>query len=128
MKGKPVIAYRAGGIPLQIQEGMNGYLVEVGDTEQVARHLYDLLTNDDLYHNMSMAAPYLASKDYTVQNALCWLFLAVYLLEHEKIEGHYQSAKELAHGYFRQNGDGDHAPISHPALVTRQAVENLSNP
>jgi hypothetical protein len=117
MKGKPVIAYRAGGIPLQIQEGMNGYLVEVGDTEQVARHLYDLLTNDDLYHNMSMAAPYLVSKDYlTVPNALCWLFLAVYLLEHGKIEGHYQSVKELAHGYFTQNGDSDHAPIPHPAV------------
>jgi len=117
MKGKPVIAYRAGGIPLQIQEGMNGYLVEVGDTAQVARHLYDLLTNDDLYHNMSMAAPYLVSKDYhTVPNALCWLFLAVYLLEHEKIEGHYQSVKELAHGYFTQNGDSDHAPTPHPAV------------
>jgi glycosyltransferase involved in cell wall biosynthesis len=105
MKGKPVVAYRAGGIPLQIQEGMNGYLVEVGDTEQVARHLYDLLTNEDLFHNMSMAAPFLASKEYrTVPNALCWLFLAVYLLEYGKIEGHYQSVKELAHRYFTQSG------------------------
>jgi glycosyltransferase involved in cell wall biosynthesis len=110
MKGRPVIAYRAGGIPLQIQEGMNGYLVEVGDTEQVARHLYDLLTNEDLYHNMSVAAPFLASKEYrTVPNALCWLFLAVYLLEHGKIEGHYQSVKELAHRYFTQRGDSDHS-------------------
>ncbi|GAC1520820.1 MAG: glycosyltransferase [Ktedonobacteraceae bacterium] len=110
MKGKPVIAYRAGGIPLQIQEGLDGYLVEVGDTGQVARHLYDLLTNDDLYQKMSLAAASLASKDYrTVPNAICWLFLAVYLLEHVKIEGHYQSVKAWAHRYFAQSDDGDHA-------------------
>jgi len=109
MKGKPVIAYRAGGIRLQIQEGRDGFLVEVGDTGQVAQHLYDLLTNDDLYQQMSLAAPYLASRDYrTVPNALCWLFLAVYLLEHGKMEGQYQSVQAWAHHFFATSDESDH--------------------
>jgi glycosyltransferase involved in cell wall biosynthesis len=101
MKGKPVIAYKAGGIPLQIRDGLDGFLVEVGDTGQVAQHLYELLTNNDLYRRMSLAAPGLASKDYrTVPNAICWLFLAVYLLEHGKIEGQYQAVKAWADRSF----------------------------
>ena len=97
MKGKPVIAYRTGGIPLQIQDGVNGFLVEVGDTTQVAQHLYDLLTNNDLYQKMSHAAARFASKDYlTVPNAICWLFLALFLLEHDKMKGDYQPVLEMA--------------------------------
>lgn len=50
---------------------------------------------------MSQAAPYLASKDYlTVPNAVCWLFLALSLLEHGKIKGNYQSVLEMARRAF----------------------------
>ena len=38
-KGKPVIAYRTGGIPLQIRHGMAGYFVRSGDTKKVAEYL-----------------------------------------------------------------------------------------
>ncbi|KAI9687559.1 MAG: hypothetical protein M1822_002169 [Bathelium mastoideum] len=37
--GVPIIATRAGGIPLQVWEGKSGFLVEPGDTEAVARYL-----------------------------------------------------------------------------------------
>jgi len=50
--GKPVVATRAGGIPLQIQHGKTGFLVDVGDTEAVANHLFDLYTDDDLYNQV----------------------------------------------------------------------------
>lgn len=75
--------------------------MEVGDIEQVAKHLYDLLTNNDLYQKMSYAAARLASKDYlTVPNAICWLFLALSLLEHDKLQGDYQSVLEMARRAF----------------------------
>ena len=48
--GKPIIATRAGGIPLQVQHGKNGFLVEVGDSEAVSRHLYDLWLDDELFN------------------------------------------------------------------------------
>jgi glycosyltransferase involved in cell wall biosynthesis len=51
-KNVPVIAYKAGGIPLQIKHGFNGYLVDIGDYEQVAEHLYDLFANHELYSNL----------------------------------------------------------------------------
>ncbi len=100
-KGKPVVAYRSGGIPLQIEDSVNGFLVDVGDTDQVAAHLYELLTNKDTYQKMSRAAASHYNKDYlTVSNAICWLFLAIWLSENGKIEGHYQYVKDMARGYF----------------------------
>lgn len=76
-KGKPVIATRAGGIPLQVQDRKNGFLVDVGDTDAVARHLYDLWTDDDLYTSMSEYASRSVSDEVsTVGNALTWLYLA----------------------------------------------------
>ena len=97
MKGKPVVAYKVGGIPLQIQNGITGHLVEVGDITQVAQHLYDLLTDESHYQRMSKAAAELAGKDYlTIPNAICWLYLALQLVNGEKLEGHYQWVRALA--------------------------------
>lgn len=103
MKGKPMIAYMTGGIPLQVEDKINGYLVEVGNTTQVSEHLYQLLTDPELYISMSSAASTLANKDYlTVPNAICWLYLAVTLLKGEKITGNYQWVKSLAMAAYKQ--------------------------
>lgn len=98
MKGKPIIAYRVGGIPLQIEDGIDGYLVdEVGNTTQVALHLYDLLTDQNLYARMCRAAEERANRDYlTVPNAICWLYLALKLVNGEQLEGYHQWVKALA--------------------------------
>jgi glycosyltransferase involved in cell wall biosynthesis len=97
MKGKPVIAYRVGGIPLQIQEDVNGFLVEVGSTEQVAEHLFTLLTNEEVYTAMSKAASDFANLDYlTIPNAICWLYLSLQLLKGVEMDGQYQWVKLLA--------------------------------
>jgi glycosyltransferase involved in cell wall biosynthesis len=97
MKGKPVIAYQVGGIPLQIEHGVTGFLVEAGHTTQVARHLYDLLTDKRAYRRMSEAAVQRAKKDYlTVPNAICWLYLANQLANSELPQGNYQWVKALA--------------------------------
>ncbi len=101
MKGKPVIAYNTGGIPLQIQDGISSYLIEVGNTTQVAQHLYTLLTDGEKYQRMSQAAAERACKDYlTVPNAICWLYLAQELVNGRKLEGHYQWVKALAEQNF----------------------------
>ena len=78
--GKPVVATRAGGIPLQIQHGKNGFLVDVRDTEAAANHLFDLYTNNDLYTQMGHHAEASVSDEVgTVGNAACWLYLAAKL-------------------------------------------------
>lgn len=75
--GKPIVATKAGGIPLQVQHGKNGFLVETGDTAAVAEHLYNLWMDQDLYNRMSEYASVSVSDEVgTVGNALCWLYLA----------------------------------------------------
>ncbi|RUP43019.1 hypothetical protein BC936DRAFT_137767 [Jimgerdemannia flammicorona] len=76
-KGVPVIAYQAGGIPLQIQHGRTGYLVPVGDTSNVASLLFELFSNGELRERMSIAAKETPTEEYwTVVNAINWLFLS----------------------------------------------------
>lgn len=76
-KGKPIIATKAGGIPLQVVHGQSGFLVEPGDYKAVAKHLYHLLTDDALYTRMSQyAATHVSDEVGTVGNALAWLYLA----------------------------------------------------
>ncbi|KAI0073416.1 trehalose synthase [Panus rudis PR-1116 ss-1] len=76
--GKPVIASRTGGIPLQIVDGKSGYLCDVGDNEGVAKHMYDLYTDDQLFNEMSeYARTHVSDEVSTVGNALAWMYLAV---------------------------------------------------
>lgn len=85
--GKPVVACRTGGIPLQIQHGKSGYLCEVGDNAAVAKHLYDLYTDDELYNKMSKFAKENVSDEVgTVGNAAAWLYLAAMYSRGEKIK------------------------------------------
>ncbi|WKT52466.1 hypothetical protein QSH57_002980 [Fusarium oxysporum f. sp. vasinfectum] len=75
--GRPVVATKTGGLPLQIKDSVNGFLVEPGDWKAVASHLMDLFTNNALYERMSYAARTGVSDEVgTVSNALCWFYLA----------------------------------------------------
>lgn len=76
-KGKPVIATNCGGIPLQVQHGKNGFLVEAGDWHAVAKHLLTLWTDEALYEEMCAFAKVSVSDEVgTVGNALSWFYLA----------------------------------------------------
>jgi glycosyltransferase involved in cell wall biosynthesis len=84
-KGVPIIATKAGGIPLQVQDGKSGFLVEPGDSSAVAKHLHHLFTDDEAYHDMSkFAHDHVSDEVGTVGNALCWLYLADTLTKQEK--------------------------------------------
>ncbi|KAH7125028.1 hypothetical protein B0J13DRAFT_647177 [Dactylonectria estremocensis] len=75
--GRPIIATKAGGIPLQVKDKINGFLVNPGDWKAVAGHLMGLFTNDDLHKKMSYAAKTGVSDEVsTVGNALGWFYLA----------------------------------------------------
>ncbi|KAI9299653.1 hypothetical protein BJ944DRAFT_235515, partial [Cunninghamella echinulata] len=75
-KGVPVIAYEAGGIPLQIIHEKTGYLVPVGQTERVVDYLYQLFTDKNLRNTLSQAAKELLTEEYfTVWNAISWIFM-----------------------------------------------------
>lgn len=76
--GIPVVASRTGGIPLQIEHGKSGYLTTAGDNDAVAKHLFDLYTDEALYRKMSQyAKTHVSDEVGTVGNAAAWLYLAV---------------------------------------------------
>ncbi|KAI5239283.1 trehalose synthase [Aureobasidium subglaciale] len=76
-KGIPVITTRAGGIPLQVEDGKSGFLVDSGDYRVVAEYMYKLFTDEELYSTMSKyAASHVSDEVSTVGNMLSWLYLA----------------------------------------------------
>jgi len=85
-KGRPVVAYKTGGIPLQIEDEKTGFLVERGNCEAVADKLHKLMTDQALYEEMSKAAVQRLNPNYfTAHNALKWLELANWLSAGEKL-------------------------------------------
>ncbi|KAL7808748.1 UDP-Glycosyltransferase/glycogen phosphorylase [Trichoderma aethiopicum] len=74
--GRPVIASFAGGIPLQVKDKINGFLVQPGDWRAVAGHLMELFTDVKLHERMAQAAKTGVSDEVgTVGNALSWYYL-----------------------------------------------------
>ena len=105
--GKPVIATLAGGIPLQVQHGKNGFLVNVGDTEAVADRLFELWMDHELYSRMSRYAAHSVSDEVsTVGNMLSWLYLASKLSKGVSIQPNGCWINDLA----REDGDEPYAP------------------
>lgn len=102
-KGKPVIATHAGGIPLQIENGKNGFLVDVGDTESVANHLIDLWTNPGLYEQIkAYSLSHLSDEVSTVGHALNWLFLASELSKGLKVRPQENWIQDIARWAINQ--------------------------
>ncbi|KAH7122500.1 putative trehalose synthase-like protein [Dendryphion nanum] len=86
-KGMPIIATLTGGIPLQVEHAKSGFLVEPGDSSAVAKHLYDLFTDTEMYDEMcAYARDHVSDEVGTVGNALCWLYLADQVAKGVKLE------------------------------------------
>lgn len=95
-KGIPVIATNAGGIPLQVQDGKSGFLVEVGDTTSVANHIVDLWTDKALYKRMSDYAKTCVTDEVsTVGSAASWLWMASKLAKGENLKMRGQWVNDL---------------------------------
>jgi trehalose synthase len=55
-KGTPVVASNIGGIPAQIVDGENGYLVDPSDYDRIAEKVMDILNDKTLREKMSVNA------------------------------------------------------------------------
>ena len=65
--GLPVIGTRTGGIPEQIQEGLNGHIVPQADPEAMADKAHDLLTRPDQLARFSNNAARAAQGTYSIK-------------------------------------------------------------
>lgn len=69
-KKKPVIASNVGGIPLQIQDGESGFLVEPRDTKAFAEKAITILQNRDLAAEMGRKGREFIKKNFLVTRLL----------------------------------------------------------
>ncbi|KAK5727146.1 hypothetical protein LTR15_003039 [Elasticomyces elasticus] len=96
-KGIPMIVSNAGGIPLQVQDGKSGFIVEPGDTKAVAKHLDLLFSDEQRYKQMSeFAASHVSDEVGTVGAAVCWMYLVDKLSKGKKFEPDGRWAWDLA--------------------------------
>ena len=65
--GLPVVSTKHAGIPDVVQHGQSGWLVDEGDFESMARHILDLLNNNDRCATMGAHGRQNAYRDYTDQ-------------------------------------------------------------
>ncbi|KAG1469585.1 hypothetical protein G6F56_003175 [Rhizopus delemar] len=111
-KNVPVLAYKAGGIPLQIEDGVDGCLFEIGDTEAVANKLIEMFENPDLRDQMSQATKKCVQEEYfTVWNAMSWLHMCLELTQH-------QTKKDHEDGNLLKMDTLDHTDLGHNEKVS----------
>lgn len=77
--GKPVVATRVGGIPWIIEDGVSGYLVNVGDVRGLSDKIAELLCNESLLSQMGGEARKKAQEHFA-PDAVC----------HETVRLYYQ--------------------------------------
>ncbi|KAI7090800.1 glycosyltransferase family 4 protein [Hortaea werneckii] len=109
-KGVPMIVSSAGGIPLQVQHGKSGFIVEPGDTKAVAHYLDLLFSDTAKYKHMSVfAASHVSDEVSTVGNAICWMYLADTLTREggEKLEPNGRWIWDLAREAADKPKEGD---------------------
>lgn len=69
-KGKPVVASNVGGIPLQIKDGENGFLVDFKDTEKFAERVFQLLQNPDLAKELGSKGKEMVRRKFLITRLL----------------------------------------------------------
>jgi len=62
--GKPLIGTKVGGIPAQIKDGWNGFLVEPGNEKQLAEKIRYLIDNPEERERMGKNSRKLAREEF----------------------------------------------------------------
>lgn len=73
-KGVPVVATNVGGLPLQVIDGVDGYLVNNGDNKTISNRLIKLLKDDKLRMEMGKAGRDHVKRNFLVtRHLLDWI-------------------------------------------------------
>jgi len=69
-KGTPVVASNVGGIPLQVKDGENGFLVESDDTQGFADRIIEILQNPDLAKKLGKKGKEIVRENFLITRVL----------------------------------------------------------
>ncbi|MEE4203341.1 MAG: glycosyltransferase family 4 protein [Halieaceae bacterium] len=64
--GVPIVASRAGGMPEIVRDGLNGFLIQPGDVEELAHKISMLLAKSDVRCSMGVAGRDLVQAEFSV--------------------------------------------------------------
>ena len=68
--GLPTIGTNVGGIPLQVKDNYNGFLVKVGDYKKTAERIIQILTDTKLSSKMSKNTLELVKKEFLIERGI----------------------------------------------------------
>ena len=68
--GKPIIGTNVGGIPVQVKDGINGYLVDVNDIETTAKKVIKLLQDKNLREKMGKESIKIVNKKFLMYSGI----------------------------------------------------------
>ncbi|MFN3804845.1 MAG: glycosyltransferase [Pyrobaculum sp.] len=63
--GKPLVGSRVGGIPMQIRDGWNGFLVEPANSKELADRILYLVENEEIRREMGENSRKLAREEFS---------------------------------------------------------------
>jgi glycosyltransferase involved in cell wall biosynthesis len=66
--GKPIVSTDAGGIPEQVKDGVNGFVVPIGDDDQMVDKIIEIIKNPNLRKEMENNSLSIVRKNYTLEN------------------------------------------------------------
>jgi len=68
--GVPIVAFRAGGIPEVVMNGINGYLVPVGDSAMLAQAIISLLKDQDKAHLFARTGQEMVRSSFSLEQMI----------------------------------------------------------
>lgn len=69
-KGTPVVTSNIGGIPLQVNDGENGFLVRANDKKAFSERIIQLLKNPDLAHSMGQKGKEIVRENFLITRVI----------------------------------------------------------
>ncbi|RLG14927.1 MAG: hypothetical protein DRN66_00610 [Candidatus Nanohalarchaeota archaeon] len=68
--GKPIVGTNAGGIPIQVKNGKNGFLVDVGDINATAKSIIKILSDETLRKKMSLKSTEFLENKFNIERGI----------------------------------------------------------
>ncbi len=68
--GNPIVGTNVGGIPIQVKDGVNGFLVDAGDVKATANSIIKILTDDQLRKRMSLNSLKIVDANFRIERGI----------------------------------------------------------
>ena len=68
--GNPIVGTKTGGIPIQVKDAQNGFLVNVGDIDATAERIIKIISDDNLRKKMSLKSIEFVENKFMIERGI----------------------------------------------------------